>query len=106
MKIERFCIQSQPKCALAPVRVLRVTDDTNDEGKSYLHVGHRCFDRPEDLARAIESFAREFPKGRIEVETPDCEIHTFRASDFGWLFGDDDHAERRDCERERAKGLT
>lgn len=89
--IERFCIQAQPASALSPVRVLRVTDFPNDESKSFLHVGSntgsRSYDRATDLCAAITSFRREFPLGRVEVETvPDCEIRPFRVTDLTWLF--------------------
>lgn len=89
--IERFCIQAQPSSALSPVRVLRVTDFPHDETKSFLHVGSnsgsRSYDRAQDLTAAISSFRREFPHGRVEIETlQTCEIRPFRMTDLTWLF--------------------
>jgi hypothetical protein len=86
MKIERLCIQQQPKTALAPVRVLRVTDYPDCPERDFLSLARPVYDTPEQLLTRVKSFKREFPSGRVQVELPSLEIRPFRATDCVWLF--------------------
>lgn len=75
-----------PKDSIAPVRVLRIEDDTVDAEKDRLISTRSICDRS-TLVAVIDSFKRDNPRGKVEVETlGDCEIRPFKPADMEWLF--------------------
>ena len=80
-KTERLLVQQNPKDALFPVRLLRVTNDD-------LHVKERGICCASELRDAVFAFRREFPKNSsVEVEV---DAETTRdlslIRDSEWLF--------------------
>jgi hypothetical protein len=85
-KIQRLGFQAMPKNSLFPVRALRMVDDTEDSEKDLLISTRPIGDRS-TLVAVVDSFKREFPRGKVEVELPEsCEIRAFRPADMAWLF--------------------
>lgn len=67
MKIHRLGFQAMPKDSLFPVRALRMVDDSEDASKDELLSTRGIGDKQTMLA-VIDSFKREYPHGRVEIE--------------------------------------
>lgn len=67
MKIQRLGFQALPTNSLFPVRALRMTDDSEDPDKDLL-VSTRNIGDKQTMIAMIDSFRREFPSGKVEIE--------------------------------------